>query len=89
MRSGIAVPRITCAICCKEVDRVTAWEDSYERLISVKAWCHGDTDVMQMTSDQLHSLGKPGIDAMMRDGGVAFATKRIAGGECELKRAAQ
>lgn len=75
------MPQITCAICRKEVDRIVVSEVLLEGVITVKAWCHGDTDSMQMTRAELDKIGKAGIDAIARDGGVAFATKRIAGSE--------
>lgn len=72
------LPRVTCALCQKEVDRVVIMESFIDEIITVKVWCHGDTDNMRLTRAELNSIGQAGIDAMVRDGGVAFATDRLA-----------
>ncbi len=71
------LPRITCALCKKEVDRIVIWESLVDEIIVVKVWCHDDTDNMQMTRAELNSIGQAGIDAMVREGGIAFTAKRL------------
>lgn len=71
------LPRVTCALCQKEVDRVVIMESFIDEIITVTVWCHGDKDTMRMTRAELNSIGQAGIDAMVREGGVAFTAKRL------------
>jgi hypothetical protein len=66
-------PRITCAVCRKEVERVVVELLDYDAVVRLRVWCHGDTDKMQITGFDLARMGGKAIDDMVAAGGIAFS----------------
>lgn len=82
MSSEERFPRIRCSVCDKLVDRIEVELDRARDRQTIKVWCHGDRDRMEVSHAamarwspeerrQWEAIGRGEVE------GVAFTTNRI------------
>lgn len=69
-------PKITCAICRRQVEKITWYEDPRSQKLVIVVGCHGDTDSMELTDQQRMEFG----DQLQNAEGLAFTQGKIKNG---------
>jgi len=82
----IGVPKITCAVCSKPVDRILVYRDLYCRLTAIRVFCHGEEDDMELTDEFVSEIGPRELAQLQQTGGLAFTTKKIPSQGQEVER---
>lgn len=65
--------RVICAQCCKMVSKFEIWRFEKARCHEIIVFCHGQTDRMILTDQDLFEIG----DQMRGQTGVAFQPRKI------------
>lgn len=71
------LPEIQCAVCHHPVERQIVIRDEMTGNVTIRVWCHGDTDSMVLEHAFLAKAKKVALNQMIRDGGIAFAVNRL------------